>query len=273
MLLREYQRQTAQKISALDARILIGHALELSHEELILAADRELSSIEIANINALIDQRMHHMPVAKIIRQKEFYGRLFVTNEHTLDPRPDSETLIDAVLKNTDIDKKIRILDLGTGTGCLILTLLAELPRAQGLAVDLSKDALHVAYRNAENLNLASRIDYRQSDWFENVIGEFDILISNPPYIPSGDIAGLAHDVKEFDPMSALDGGTDGLDPYRIIANQSPQYLKSGGLIAFEVGQGQAEYVADLLQKQGFQNIEIFKDLSSIERVVLAKRG
>lgn len=260
-------QQTGSQSPALDARLLISFALNMTHEAFVLNNEQKLSDEEIDTIHHLIEQRVAGKPVAKIIGKKEFYGRDFKTTMDTLDPRPDSETLIETVLKKSDYDKPI-VLDLGTGTGCLVLTLLAEMPTARAIAVDQSLAALNVAKENAWTIGVEDRVVFIQSDWFDQVLGQFDIIISNPPYIPQGDIDGLAKDVREYDPMSALVGGVDGLDPYRVIIPQSKTFLKPGGLIVFEVGQGQSDDVATLLENAGFGDVGIVSDLAGIGRVV-----
>ena len=251
---------------ALDARLLVCHVLEMTHEQFVLSDDRELSVDEIQQIEKIIQQRISGKPVAKIIGQKEFYSRNFKTTTDTLDPRPDSETLIETVLDHK-YDNPL-ILDLGTGTGCLVLTLLAEIPKARAIAVDQSVAALSVAKENAWMTGVEDRVVFVQSDWFKEVVGKFDIIISNPPYIPEQDIEGLSKEVRLYDPMAALTGGADGLDPYRLIIPQLPDFLKPGGLAAFEVGKGQAEDVADMLTTTGFSTVNINKDLAGIGRIV-----
>jgi release factor glutamine methyltransferase len=252
--------------SALDARLLMCHALELSHEQFLLSKTRVLTEDETGKINEFSVQRLAGKPVSKIIGQKEFYGRNFKTTTDTLDPRPDSETLIEAVLAHKFETPKI--LDLGTGTGCLVLTLLAELPTARAIAVDQSLAALDVAKQNAYQIGVEDRVVFVQSDWFGEVVGQFDIIISNPPYIPAGDIDGLAKEVRIYDPLAALVGGEDGLDPYRIIIPQLEWFLKPGGLAAFELGQGQDAAVAEMLTNNGFSEVFTRKDLAGIPRVV-----
>lgn len=252
---------------ALDARLLICHALKITPEKFLLSNDLILSEDQQQNIDGLIAQREAGKPVAKIIGRKEFYGREFNTTTDTLDPRPDSETLIEAVLQQNENDKPL-ILDLGTGTGCLVLTLLAEIPHARAIAVDQSKETLNIAKDNAWLIGVEDRIVFAQSDWFKDVVGKFDIIISNPPYIPEEDIAGLSREVRLFDPMAALTGGADGLDPYRIIIPQMVNFLKPGGHVAFEVGQGQAPDVAEMLVSCGFDRVTIHNDLAGIGRVV-----
>lgn len=257
---------------ALDARVLLCHALGLSHEAFVLRGPDALDAAQMLAAEKLLEQRLAGRPVAKIIGRKEFYGRDFKTTDDTLDPRPDSETLIDVVLRFVDEQGKrntpLHILDLGTGTGCLLLTLLAELPHARGVAVDQSVHALAVAQENAQALGLVDRTDFVQSDWLQCVTGMFDIVISNPPYIPLADMAGLSIEVRQFDPVAALVGGEDGLDPYRVIIPQLRTVLQTGGLAAFELGRGQDAMVADMLQNAEFSNIRTDYDLAGIGRIV-----
>jgi release factor glutamine methyltransferase len=266
--IKEKFLESGIETSALDARILFCHALKISHEQLLLANDRILTDAEINGINDLVQQRLDGMPVAKIIGEKEFYGRMFKTTTDTLDPRPDSETLIEVILKHYNHDQDIRILDLGTGTGCLALTLLAELPKARAIAVDQSQEALKVAKDNAWKIGVEDRIVFAQSNWFSEVIGSFDLIISNPPYIPESNIPDLSKEVRLYDPMAALVGGKDGLDPYRLIIPQSKTFLKPDGMLVFELGQGQDGDVAEMLRQSGFEKIFVKKDLAGISRVV-----
>lgn len=256
------------KTACLDARLLIQFVLGINHEEYVLANNRGLTLNEMAKIEALVERRLNREPVAKIIGYKEFWGRDFKTSKDTLDPRPDSETLIECILDGTS--GGLSILDLGTGTGCLLLTLLSEIEGATGVAVDMSELALKVAQENADNLDLSSRVKFIKTNWFENIDDKFDIIISNPPYIPTRDIKSLELEVKEYDPMSALDGGVDGLDDYRKIIAQAKNYLKENGKIFFEIGQGQEIDIIPMLQSEGFQNIQTVKDLSGITRCIFA---
>ena len=186
-----------------------------------------------------------------------------------LDPRPDSETLIEAILKRNH-NNNTRILDLGAGSGCLILTLLAELPNAMGMAVDISSKALEIAEQNAENLGVQSRVQFAQSDWFESIEDKFDIIISNPPYIESKVILDLDIDVRDYDPNIALDGGGDGLNPYRVILPQVKQYLNHGGMIALEHGYDQCGRIKRLVENEGFIEIKCHQDLGGHDRVISA---
>lgn len=272
MRLQDHYQHLKKKLDALDVRLLMCHALSLTHEAFIFQSDRVLSDTEIAAIDGLIAQRLQGMPVAKIVGEKEFYGRAFITTRDTLDPRPDSETLIDAVLRDWPQNEARAVLELGVGTGCLIITLLAERAHAKGVGVDISPAALQVAQKNTVQHNVDTRLVLLQSNWTEKVDQQFDIIISNPPYIPSGDIAGLARDVRDYDPHLALDGGADGLGPYRAIIADVPRLLRPGGMIAFEVGRDQAQDIAALLEQANFADIRVEKDLNAIARVVMARR-
>jgi len=272
MILNDLYAAIKKRVDALDARLLIGHALTLSAESFLLHKDRVLSPAEIDAVEALVAQRQTGRPVAKILGRREFYGRDFLTTDDTLDPRPDSETLIELVLENADRTKNLRLLDLGTGTGCLVLTLLAEMKNASAAAVDISDAALDVAKQNARRIGVEDRVIFIRSDWFGDVVGTFDLILSNPPYIPSADISGLSRDVRLFDPMGALDGGTDGLDAYRaILAGVGPHLVPSGGIV-FEVGQGQDADVAHMLENSGFSRVSVRPDLAGINRIVAGFR-
>jgi len=253
-------------IAPLDARLLLQHVLGVSHEELI--------KIESVNENQerqfleLVERRKVGEPVAKIVGQKDFWKHSFKTTKDTLDPRPDSETLIEAVLK-TCPDSNYRILDLGIGTGCLLLSLLDEYENATGVGVDISDSALEVAKENAKDLGLEDRAEFIKSNWTENVEGKFDIIISNPPYIPTKDIDGLEKEVKDFDPKSALDGGESGVDCYEEIISQIKELLGENGKVFFEIGQGQEEDLKNIAAENGFVVGEEFKDLSGVVRTCL----
>lgn len=258
---------------ALDARLLICHVMGYTHEEFILHGHDTVDTAIQARIADVIAQRMQGRPVAKIIGRKEFYGRDFITSEATLDPRPDSETLIDAVLPFARKQNALHVLDLGAGTGCLALTLLAELPHAVAVAADLSPDALDVARRNAQALTLTERVTFVHSDWFQNVTGTFDLVVSNPPYIPDADRITLSVDVRDYDPSSALFGGPDGLDPYRLIIPQLATFLRAEGMVAFELGKGQDAAVANMLRDHGFTHVTTHPDLAGIGRIVSGIRA
>lgn len=209
--------------------------------------------------------------MAQILGHRAFWTLDFLVNSHTLTPRPDSEIVIETALAHLT-DKPIlspRLLDLGTGTGCLLLSLLAEVPAATGLGIDRSDEALAIARQNAANSGLTSRVAFHSGNWAEGLTERFDMVVSNPPYIPSGDIAGLAPEVRDWEPRLALDGGADGLEAYRAIARALPSLLKPGGAAVLEIGIGQASDVIDLNQSHGLTHRETRRDLGDIDRALL----
>ncbi|HAX90925.1 MAG TPA: peptide chain release factor N(5)-glutamine methyltransferase [Rhodospirillaceae bacterium] len=257
---------------ALDARLLIAHALGCDRLTLLTDGARVLTENETATINVLIARRAAREPVHRILGLREFWGLPFGLNEATLEPRPDSETLIETALK-LRTTPPTRLLDLGTGTGCLLLALLHEWPHATGLGIDKAPRAVEQATVNAKRLGLESRATFQQGDWLNGINEVFDLIICNPPYIPSHDIDTLQPEVRIHDPMAALDGGTDGLDPYRHLIPLLPQYLKAGGVALFEIGVGQAEDISRLMDENGFQDIAITRDLGGVARCVSGQRS
>lgn len=262
--------------AALDARLLLLAALAIDETSLARSPETILTAHEHARAEAFLQQRLAHRPVAKIIGQKEFWGRVFKVTEDVLDPRPDSETLIELALAKMVDDRAQLVLDLGTGSGCLLLTLLAERRAAQGWGIDKSPAALAVAQENAARLDLAGRAQFFCSDWFsklaENAVPRLDLIIANPPYIKTAELAQLPADVRDYDPPLALDGGPDGMAPYRMIIDAASAYLKKDAWLIFEVGHDQAGPVWGLLRAAGFGDVEVVKDLAGHERVVAARR-
>jgi release factor glutamine methyltransferase len=259
--------------ASLDARLLLEHVLGLSREQLLFVLENPLSATQAERYRLLIEQRAGRCPVAKLIGQREFWGMNFGVSSATLDPRPDSETLIESVLERiTDRRAPLKLLDMGTGSGCLILSLLSELPNAQGTAVDICPQALEVATRNAATLGLASRAQFVYSDWGAQISGCFDVIVSNPPYIPTADIAELEPEVSKFEPKQALDGGADGLECYRAIMAWLPLALAPGGFAAFEIGMGQQRGLEEIVAQQGFAVVASKADLGGITRCLVVQR-
>lgn len=230
------------------------------------------TEVQIADF---IRRRQAGEPVAKILGHCGFWDLDFIVSVDTLDPRPDSETMIESVLERyPDKNQSLNILDLGTGSGCLLLTLLKQYPKANGVGVDFSEKALEIAKKNAEKLQRPIRLlcrDFMQSDWTEG-LDKFDIIVSNPPYIPTKDIDCLDKSTR-FDPFSALDGGADGLNAYRALANSVDAILKKNGTIFFEIGQGQEQSVCETMQQAGFQFIKAYRDLGQIIRILVFKKN
>lgn len=255
-----------------EARQLMMAALECSLSHLVLHGQEALGP-SAARVEHFLKRRVAREPVSRILGSREFFGLDFTLGTETLDPRPDTEVLVSAALAALGGQEAPRLLDLGTGTGAILLALLRTLPEATGIGVDIAAGAAGIAARNAVALGLATRAHFMVGDLFTPLSPEarFNAVLSNPPYIPSADLAGLDPEVRLFDPPRALDGGADGLDFYRRIIEPAPEFLTSGGLLAFEVGQGQAQDVARIMAARGFGAIETFNDLGGIERVVTGR--
>ena len=257
----------------LDARLLAGHALGLDRAQLLSQSQRLLTEAELTTLDGLLTRRLKHEAVARIIGVREFWSLNFGLNEATLEPRPDSETLVETVLSlSPHKQAPHRILDLGTGSGCLLLSLLHERPNATGLGIDINPRAVEQATKNAVTLGLGERARFCQGNWLTGLSESFDIIISNPPYIPAADIPTLMPEVRDYDPMLALDGGDDGLTPYRFLIPQLARFLNPQGIVAVEVGITQAPYVENLFRQANFINVEIRKDLGGIDRCVTAQK-
>jgi release factor glutamine methyltransferase len=256
-----------------EARLLLGHAADLPAATIMAWPERAVAAEAAERFGQCVARRLDREPISRILGRREFWSLDFRVTPATLDPRPDTETLIEAVLRRTpDPSAPRRLLDLGTGTGCILLALLSELPSATGIGIDRSEAAARVAAANAGALGLGARAEIMVGDWTEALgSGGFDIVLSNPPYIPSAEIPALDPEVSRHDPLLALDGGADGLDAYRRLLPEIGRLLKPGGLAAVEIGQGQADAVALLHEKAGLVSIERATDLGGIERVVTAR--
>lgn len=264
-----------------DARLLACRLLGGGPELLLAQGERELMPEEAARIEAAVARRAAREPVSRILGEREFWSLSFGLNAATLDPRADSETLVAAVLSEiADPSAPLKVLDLGTGSGCLLLALLSELPHAGGCGIDISAEAVAQAADNAQRLGLAARARFLRHSWEEGLLlgaegdsAPWDLVVSNPPYIASGEIAGLAPEVAGFDPAAALDGGADGLDAYRALLAPAVAALRPGGLLALEIGQGQAEAVEALMQAAGLIRLGRAADLAGVVRCLLARKA
>ena len=247
----------------LEVRILLAHASGFSPEYLIGHSDEELSNQVYTQFLSLVERRKNHEPIAYIIGKKEFYGRDFKVTKDVLIPRPDSETLIDTVLKFSRDD--VSILELGIGSGCLLITLLMELPVARGFGVDISPRALEIACQNASSYGLQDRCKFVRSNWFENVKGKFDVIVSNPPYITEDERAIMAVETLKFEPARALFGG---LEPYRIIAFNAHEFLNENGKIYVEIGAMQELDIEEIFLSNGYNVLSKHHDIENRMRVM-----
>ena len=274
MKLQRVLADTAFKLShsgiesaARDARVLTAYALEVPISDLSLKINDKVSSNIISKLEKLILRRINREPISKILGRREFWGRTFSINKNVLDPRGDTETLIDYV-----IEKPVKtVLELGTGSGVIAVTLACAWKEVQVTAVDISEDALLLAQINAEKFNVENKIQFLKSDWFENVEGIFDMIISNPPYIGWVEQDKISAEVKKYDPEIALFAGYDGFDAYKKIIPSLSKFLNKDGLVVLEIGASQSSQVKDIMNSFGFFDVEILKDLSGKKRVVAAK--
>jgi release factor glutamine methyltransferase len=263
---------------AIDARVLISGLLDYSLTDMISRSSQKLAQEAVARIRLGILRRIAGEPVHRILGFREFYGLKLRLSAETLEPRPDTEILIEQVLPHLRaiIARKehARIVDLGTGTGAICLALLQECPQAEGVGADISRDALSTAMLNARENGLESRFRAIESDWFSAIEGRFDVIVSNPPYIPTADIGGLSDEVRLFDPMAALDGGPDGLLPYRVIAEQGSAYLEPDGIVAVETGWDQKDAIGAIFAQAGYAMLAAAKDYGGHDRaMVFAIKG
>lgn len=252
---------------ARDARLLMADAAGLTPDRLTLHLADRLTAAQQQTFAAHIAARARRQPVSQIIGHRLFWGRAFCVTSDVLDPRPDTETLIEVALSQSFG----RVLDLGTGSGAILVTLLAERVQATGQGVDISPEALAVARGNARLLGVMARAEFLLSDWFSRVEGRFDLIVSNPPYIAEQEMAGLAPEVRDWEPHLALTPGGDGLDAYRALAAGVGAHLVPGGRIAVEIGPTQAEDVLHLFSREGLENGEIVADIDGRPRVVVAR--
>lgn len=259
----------------LDAEVLLSHVLGQKRIYLYVHFDEPMEQKELAKFREYVAKRARREPVAYIIGEREFMGLNFKVTKDTLIPRPDTEILVENVITKIDEvygrEYSCKIADIGTGSGAIILSLLHNLSKAQGATVDISEKALNVAKQNAELLHVKERCEFLQGDLFEPLAKQsFDVIVSNPPYIPKADMQGLDVDVKDYEPLSALTDDGDGLSFYRRLLSEGKLYLKEHGLIALEVGIHQAALVKEMAIANGWLNVEIIKDYAGIDRVVLA---
>ena len=255
----------------IDSILLLSNLLSVSKEYLVINNQKILTESEYNDYMELIERRIKGEPVSKIVGRREFYGREFIVNRDVLDPRPDSELIIDTVKELfTNKEESLNFLDLGTGSGCLLITLLLEYKKSRGIGIDISEKAIVIAKKNSHLLSVKKRSSFIVSDWIEAIDhSDFNVIVCNPPYIPQTQINNLQTEIKNFEPRLALDGGEDGLDYYRRIVKDSVNYLRVGGSLILEVGDGQADEVTRLIDHCGcFECLNVVSDLNNRPRIV-----
>lgn len=251
----------------LDARVLLEKAAGVERTAIVTDPHRPISEEAWTAFQALIARRSGREPVSHILGRKAFWTLEFIVSPAVLAPRPETEFVVEAIVAETRSDLPLTMLDFGSGSGAILLSALAMRPLAMGLGVDVSPDAVAVADANAVALGLGERARFQVGSWGEGLTGQFDVIVSNPPYIPSGDIAGLDPEVRDYEPHLALDGGADGLDAYRALLPATKRLLAPGGVAALEFGHGQADAVAEIAQEAGLSPVRLVQDLGARPRV------
>ncbi|MBD3834116.1 peptide chain release factor N(5)-glutamine methyltransferase [Brevundimonas bullata] len=254
---------------SIDARLLLEAATGAGRVDILTDPYRELDADKIAALDAMIDRRVRREPVSRILGKKGFWKIMLNVTPDVLSPRPDTETLLDVIVRAFPPHRAFEMIDLGTGSGAILLATLMERAGARGVGTDISTEAIAVARENAANLDLNGRCTFIRTDWAAGFAEDsFDLVVSNPPYIPTGDIPGLDPEVREHDPHLALDGGPDGLQPYRDLAPEIARILRPEGVFAVEIGWDQGAQVKALFEAAGFTGVKVVKDLGDRDRVV-----
>ena len=280
MDLNIYQKTINELIEAkipsprLEARILIANAVGI--EANCVGTDILLNDEQLNKLNTMIAERKNHKPLDKIIGVKGFFCNDFITSEDVLSPRPDTEVLVEEAINLILKNNFNKLLDLGTGSGCIVLSILDKCKEVKATAVDISVKALNIAKQNADNLKVSERCNFVNSGWFDEnfsdkIESKYDIIVSNPPYIPTQDISNLEPEVKNFDPMLALDGGADGLDSYKQIAKIAKEKISDNGYVLIEAGINQEQEIINIFTNSGLTHVSSINDLNSIPRCIVFK--
>ena len=275
MILKEIQRKLCNNFSTigietpeLDARIILKEVLSLDDKDLILKESLDIPEEMIEKIITIESRRLNGEPISKIFKKRDFYNSTFIISNDVLDPRPETELIVEIANNYINKNEVKNILDLGTGSGCILLSILKENRMINGLGIDLSKEAISIAKRNSKKLNLETQSNFLVSNWMSSVNYKYDLVVSNPPYIASEDIKKLSKSVKIYDPILSLDGGDDGLNSYRLIASDLKRIISMNALIIIEIGYNQSLQVIDIFKKNDFKLIKQYNDINGLDRVL-----
>ena len=275
MILKEIQRKLCNNFSIigietpeLDARIILKEVLSLDDKDLILKESLDIPTEMIEKIIAIESRRLNGEPISKIFKKRDFYNSTFLISNDVLDPRPETELIVEIANNFIDKNEVKNILDLGTGSGCILLSILKENKMINGLGIDLSKDAINIAKQNSKKLNLETQSNFLISNWMNSLNYKYDLVVSNPPYIASEDIKKLSKSVKIYDPILSLDGGDDGLNSYRLIASDLKRVVSKNALIIIEIGYNQSLQVIEIFKKNNFKLMKKYNDINGLDRVL-----
>ena len=275
MLLSELQKKITKilaeggiETNSLDARIILREIFNFDEKELILNSDLILSESKISKVQKIITRRLNYEPVSKIFGKRDFYNSTFSISEDVLDPRPETENIVE-IANNFILEKGYEsFIDLGTGSGCIILSILKENKNLTAVGVDISIDAINIAKKNSKDMNLEKRSSFLVSNWLSLIYSSYDLIISNPPYIPSDEIITLSKTVKNFDPIISLDGGQDGLKCYKEIAQDINRVINKNGRVILEIGYNQAHDVIKIFESKEFKLLKIYNDINDLNRIL-----
>jgi|TARA_B100000282_G_scaffold14536_1_gene10217 release factor glutamine methyltransferase len=275
LILKEIQRKLCNNFSIigietpeLDARIILKEVLSLDDKDLILKESLDISNEMIEKIIAIESRRLNGEPISKIFKKRDFYNSTFLISNDVLDPRPETELIVEIANNYINKNEVKNILDLGTGSGCILLSILKENKMINGLGIDLSKDAISIAKQNSKKLNLETQSNFLISNWMSSLNYKYDLVVSNPPYIASEDIKKLSKSVKIYDPILSLDGGDDGLNSYRLIASDLKRVVSKNALIIIEIGYNQSLQVIEIFKKNNFKLMKKYNDINGLDRVL-----
>ena len=275
MILSEIKKKLSKNFSIsgidtaeLDARLILKEILSFDDKELIIRENYNIPEGIIREIFAIEERRLKGEPISKIFKKRDFYKSKFIISNDVLDPRPETELIVEIANKYIKKNDVKNILDLGTGSGCILLSVLKENKMINGLGIDLSKEAINIAQKNSKKLQVEKQSNFLISNWMESINFKFDIVVSNPPYIPSKDIKKLSKDVKKFDPLISLDGGEDGLSCYRLIVKDLKRVITKNAIIIIEIGCNQSKLVEEIFKKNDFKLVKKYNDINGLDRVL-----